>query len=139
MYDCVCLLNTQAAVDAYTKPEMKMGGAVALAAGPVGGNLNVGDVKPVWTYTKSKGIYGGVTVDGTMIKERPDANAAFYGSKVTAEQILKGNVEAQQEATKWPAGASRLYEVIKTAEGGKSNNNVLGAISTEPTPGDLTQ
>jgi SH3 domain-containing YSC84-like protein 1 len=139
VYDCVCVLNTQAAVDAYSKPEMNLGGAVALAAGPMGGTPNIKEVKPVWTYTKSRGLYGGLTVDGTVIKEKPDANADFYGSKVTATQILKGEVKVQDGDTKWPAGAKQLTEVLKLADGKGADAKVLQEISTEPTLGDLKE
>jgi len=139
VYDCVCVLNTQAAVEAYSNPEMNLGGAVALAAGPIGGTANMKDVKPVWTYTKSRGLYGGLTVDGTVIKEKPDANADFYGSKVAVAQILRGEVAAQNGATKWPAGAKQLTEVLKLAEGKDAAAEVLQEISTEPTPGDLKE
>ncbi|RMZ88866.1 hypothetical protein DV736_g3905, partial [Chaetothyriales sp. CBS 134916] len=71
MYDCVCVLNTQAAVDAYTKSEVNLGGAMGLAAGPVSVTTRR-DAEPVWVYTKSRGFYGGVTVDGTIIQERRD-------------------------------------------------------------------
>lgn len=139
VYDCVCVLNTKAAVEAYSKPEMKLGGAVALAAGPIGGTADMTEIKPVWTYTKSRGLYGGMTVDGTVIKEKPDINAGFYGSKVTAIQILNGEVTAQVGATKWPAGAKQLIEVLKLAEGKSADTKVLQEISTEPTPGDLRE
>lgn len=139
VYDCVCILNTQEAVEAYSKPEMKLGGALALAAGPIGGTANMKEVKPVWTYTKSRGLYGGLTVDGTVIKEKSDVNADFYGSKVTAAQILNGEVEAQAGASKWPAGAKQLTEVLKLAEGKSADTKVLQEISTEPTPGDLVE
>jgi lipid-binding SYLF domain-containing protein len=139
VYDCICVLNTQAAVDAYTKPEASLGGALALAAGPIGGTANTREQKPVWTYTKSRGLYGGLTVDGTFIKENSAANAAFYGSNITAAQILKGEVRAQEGADKWPAGSKRLNQVIKAAEGKKADEKILGEISTEPTPGDLVE
>lgn len=137
VYDCICVLNTPAAVDAYTKPEMKIEGAATIA-GPVGGSANMADVKPVWTYTKSRGLYGGLTVDGTSIKEKPEANAEFYGANVTAAQILAGEVEAQDGTSKWPAGAKQLTEVLKVGEGKGADGKVLQEISTEPTPGDLT-
>ncbi|KAM5342268.1 hypothetical protein ACJ41O_013234 [Fusarium nematophilum] len=137
VYDCVCVLNTQAAVDAYKVPEMSLGGAVALAAGPVGGNVNLGEVRPVWTYTKSRGLYGGLTVDGTVIKEKSDANADFYGFSVTAAQILQGEVKPQGGAGNWSTGAKQLIEVLKAAEGKGGDAKVLQAISTEPTPGDM--
>ena len=139
VYDCVCVLNTEAAVEAYSKPEMNLGGAFALAAGPLGGTADMKELKPVWVYTKSRGLYGGLTVDGTVIKERHDANAEFYGSKVTAAQILKGEIEAQDGASKWPAGAKQLIEVLKLAAGRGADAKVLQEISTEPTPGDLEE
>ena len=137
VYDCVCVLNTQAAVEAYTKPEASLGGATALAAGPIGGNANIKEVKPVWTYTKSRGLYGGLTVDGTVIKERLGANADFYGANITTAQILRGEVRAQGGADKWPAGSKQLTEILKVAEGKGADETVLQGISTEPTPGDL--
>ncbi|KAH7333187.1 hypothetical protein BKA65DRAFT_538896 [Rhexocercosporidium sp. MPI-PUGE-AT-0058] len=139
MYDCVCVLNTDAAVEAYSKPEMNLGGGVALAAGPAGWNGDKHDLKPVWTYTKSRGLYGGLTVDGTVIKERADANAEFYGKKISAAQILRGQVEAGVAANVWPAGAKRLIEVLKLAEGKAGDKKVLQGISSEPTPGDLEE
>ena len=131
VFDCVCVLNTQAAVDAYAKSEMNLGGAVALAAGPVGGNANMKEVKPVWTYTRSRGLYGGLTVDGTLIKEKPDANADFYGHKITAAEILKGEVHPQEGPSKWPAGAQQLHEVLRMAEGKPTDVQVLRDINTE--------
>lgn len=133
VYDCICVLNTQAAVDAYTKSEVQLGAAVSLAAGPIGGDWTMQDVKPVWTYTKSRGVYGGLTVDGTVIKERRDANSEFYKEKVTAEQILTGSVNRGE----WPVGGSRLLELLKAGQGAAADVKVLADITNEPTPGDL--
>ena len=131
VYDCVCVLNTQEAVDAYTKTEMNLGADVTVAAGPVGGtaDISTNEVKPVWTYIKSRGLYGAVALDGTVIKERQGINMQSYGPKVTAAQILKGETE-------WPS-STQLLEVLKIAEGKHGDAKVLSAISTEPTPGDL--
>ncbi|KAE9371936.1 DUF500-domain-containing protein [Stipitochalara longipes BDJ] len=139
VYDCVCVLNTEAAVEAYSKPEMNLGAGLALAAGPVGGTADMKERKPVWVYTKSKGLYGGLTVDGTSIKERSDVNAEFYGEKVTAERILKGEVKEREGAAKWPAGAKLLVEVLKLAEGKGADKEILQGIGNEPTPGDLEE
>jgi lipid-binding SYLF domain-containing protein len=134
VYDCICVLNTAEAVDVYKKAEVNLGGAVALAAGPLGGNVNVGDVKPIWTYTKSRGIYGGLTVDGTVIREKKDVNAGFYGREVSSGEILEGYVEAG-----WDPRIRELLEVVKIAEGKNADRKVLDGISGEPTPGDLIE
>lgn len=134
VYDCICVLNTQEAVDAYKKSEVNLGGAVALAAGPLGGTANVSGVKPVWTYTKSRGIYGGLTVDGTVIKEKRDVNAEFYGGEISSAQILDGQAHAG-----WSPRIQELLEVVKAAEGKTADKSILQGVSTEPTPGDLTE
>jgi lipid-binding SYLF domain-containing protein len=139
VYDCVCVLNTQDAVNAYTKSEVNLGGAIALAAGPMSIPTQMKDIKPVWVYTKSRGFYGGLTVDGTVISQKPETNADFYGVKVSSEQILKGEVAPQNGATKWPMGATKLTETLKLAEGKKADSTVLQEISNEPTPGDLQE
>jgi lipid-binding SYLF domain-containing protein len=111
-FDCVCVLNTQEAVEAYRTSEMTMGGRMDLAAGPVGGALKGGETKPVWTYTRSRGLYGGLTIQGTAIKTQDEANAEFFGAAVSASQILSGMVDAQSRATQWPAGAAELTKVL---------------------------
>ena len=136
VYDCVCVLNTQEAVDAYTKSTMNLGADVTVSAGPVRGSADVSDLsandrKPVWTYVKSRGLYGAVKVDSTVIKQRPGINADAYGSTMTAARILKG--EAQ-----WPS-KTRLFEVLNAAEGKRADAKAIGAISNEPTPGDLKE
>ncbi|CAJ2500511.1 Uu.00g033640.m01.CDS01 [Anthostomella pinea] len=147
VYDCVCVLNTPAAVEAYTRPRLAIGSEVTAAAGPLNAKMDaVSDVKPVWTYTKSRGIWGGVTLDGTAISVRPDANAEFYGEpKISIERILRGDVPAAAPAaaagkTKvvmWPAGAKKLTEVLKASEGKVADVSVMGALGDEPTAGDL--
>ncbi len=136
VYDCVCVLNTQEAVDAYTKSEMNMGADATMAAGPIGGTADIStgkEVTPVWTYTKSRGLYGGLTVDGTVIKEKASVNAEAYGSGVTAARILQGG-EVQ-----WPVSTSKFKEVLLVAEGKSADDKVLNTIGPEPTPGDLKE
>lgn len=111
-FDCICVLNTQEAVDAYRTSELTLGGRMDLAAGPVGGALKGGETKPVWTYTRSRGLYGGITMDGTAIKIQDEANAEFFGAPICASEILSGLVEAQSKAAQWPAGAAELTRVL---------------------------
>ncbi|KAI1340543.1 hypothetical protein F5Y15DRAFT_414867 [Xylariaceae sp. FL0016] len=151
IYDCVCVLNTEEAVAAYAKSRVSLGGEVAVAAGPLGGSLTdgKGDVNPVWSYTKSRGVWGGLTVDGTVIIARPDANAEFYGEAVEVECIFRGEVpgataentggKMKQEKGRlmWPEGARQLTEVLKVVEGKNADAAVMNQVGEEPTPGDL--
>lgn len=130
VYDCICVFNTQEAVDAYTKSEINLGVDATMAAGPIGGTADIStkDVKPVWTYTRSRGLYRGLTVDGTIIKEKPAVNRESYGSEVTAARILSG------KAT-WPS-KTHLLEVLEAAVGKSANAKVLCAGSDEPNLSD---
>jgi SH3 domain-containing YSC84-like protein 1 len=56
------------------------------------------------------GLFAGVSLEGTALIERKDANREFYGSPVPARDILGGRVPP-------PEVASRLYEIIEAAEG----------------------
>ncbi|KAM0276820.1 hypothetical protein ACHAQH_006355 [Verticillium albo-atrum] len=70
--------------------------------------------KPVFTYVKSRGFYAGVQVDGTIITERREANAAFYQQpQVSVEQILRGDVPPTGA---WMAGSRTLYDALRVAE-----------------------
>ncbi|TDZ31924.1 SH3 domain-containing protein [Colletotrichum spinosum] len=77
-------------------------------------------LKPVFSYVKSRGFYAGIQVDGTVVTERKDANAAFYGQKVSVEQIVRGQVPPQGPNGMWPAGAQPLYEALRIAEAQQS-------------------
>lgn len=115
-FDCVCVLNTAEAVDAYTSSELDIGARLQASAGPMGGKLDFGETPAVWTYTRSRGVYGGITLDGTKITEARKVNAEFYGKEVTGKQILEGGVEEQDGKGKWPAGAAKLMAAVATAE-----------------------
>ncbi|KAM7187674.1 Family of unknown function (DUF500) domain containing protein [Naviculisporaceae sp. PSN 640] len=128
IYDCVCVLRTREAVAAFMRPgRLSLGGELALAAGPIGLGTSVEaalgkDSKPVWSYMKSRGFYAGLQADGTVVIARPDANAAFYGARVTPEQILRGDVprlsdKDRRDPKMWPEGARGLMEVLQIAEG----------------------
>lgn len=60
---------------------------------------------PIYSYSKSKGVYVGVTLEGTVIVTRRDANVAMYGKKYKARDILSGEVAP-------PAEAEPLYRML---------------------------
>ncbi|KAK4210052.1 hypothetical protein QBC37DRAFT_429370 [Rhypophila decipiens] len=149
IYDCVCVLRTREAVRAFMRPgRLSLGGELALAAGPIGLGTSVeaavgADTKPVWSYMKSRGFYAGLQADGTVVIARPDANAAFYGARLTPEQVLRGDVpspskKGDRNPRMWPEGSRGLMEVLRLAEGRKDiDEAVVRSIRSGPTPGDL--
>lgn len=91
--------------------------------------------KPVYSYVKSRGFYAGVQVDGTVVTERKDANAAFYGTAIPVDKILKGEVPAQGPAGLWPAASKQLFDVVRGAEGWRGQNQASAA--PVPPPGSV--
>jgi lipid-binding SYLF domain-containing protein len=77
--ELVIVLNTPAAVEAFSKGgNVTLGGALSVAAGPVGrdaeGSLTL--AAATYTYSRSQGLFAGVSLEGTVIVSRDEANAA---------------------------------------------------------------
>lgn len=96
-------------------------------------SLSASAVRPVFSYVKSRGFYAGIRIDGTVVAERKEANAAFYGQNVAVEHILKGQVPQQGPTGMWPSGAQSLLGVLKGAEFGAVGASMSqGAAQTQP-------
>jgi SH3 domain-containing YSC84-like protein 1 len=104
----VFVLNTDNAVQAFSRGgNVQIGGSLSAAAGPVGRSAEAGvlPVAAVYTYSRSQGLFAGVSLEGTVIVARDDANAKYYGRPVTPEEILSGKVRP-------PRGARVLQRVL---------------------------
>jgi len=113
--DFVIVLNTEDAVRAFSLGgNVTIGGNISASAGPIGtgGSVQATLAHPAYmfSYSKSKGLFAGLSLEGTVLIERKDANREFYGSPIPARDILGGRVPP-------PEVASRLYEIIEAAEG----------------------
>ncbi|SPO44119.1 related to YSC84 - protein involved in the organization of actin cytoskeleton [Moesziomyces antarcticus] len=106
--DFLIVLNSRSAVRSFMATgSLQLGGNLSVAIGPLGrsaeasGSVNTkGRVAAMFSYSKSKGFYGGISVEGTVLVDREDANARAYGSYgKNAKQILSGSVEPPRWAT----------------------------------------
>jgi SH3 domain-containing YSC84-like protein 1 len=105
----VLILNTEAAVDAFARGgNVQFGGALSVAAGPIGRTAEVGvlPVAAVYTYSRSQGLFAGASLEGTVLAEEADKNARYYGRRVTPAQILRGRVAP-------PASAGPLLAAVR--------------------------
>ena len=114
MTDFVMILNDAAAVRAFQQlGSVTLGGNLSIAAGPVGRNAeasgaaNFKAVAPIFSYSKTKGLFAGVSLEGSVLIERRDANRKFYNAPVTAKQLLTGQFPA-------PPAADPLYRILNT-------------------------
>jgi lipid-binding SYLF domain-containing protein len=106
--ELVIVLNTPAAVEAFAKEgNVTLGGALGVAAGPVGRSAEGGVSlqAAMYSYSRTQGLFAGISLEGTVIGTRDDVNAAYYGKPVEARDILAGKVRP-------PASAQSLLAVL---------------------------
>lgn len=104
----VIVLNTDDAVRAFSRGgNVELGAGLSVAAGPVGrtAEADVTPVAAVYTYSKSQGLFAGVSLEGTVIVSRDGANASYYGRPVAPGDILAGRVKP-------PASAQPLESIL---------------------------
>ncbi len=69
-----------------------LGGNVSVAAGPVGRSTEaagtIANMAPIYSYSKTKGLFAGLSFEGSVIITRGDANAKFYNRRVTPRVVL---------------------------------------------------
>ena len=108
------ILNDAAAVRAFSQAaSVTLGGNVSIAAGPVGRNAEASGaasmkgVAGVFSYSKTKGLFAGVSLEGSVLIERRDANERLYSGRITARQLLEGAIRP-------PPAADPLMAVLNT-------------------------
>uniref|UniRef100_F6XJ09 SH3 domain-containing YSC84-like protein 1 n=3 Tax=Monodelphis domestica TaxID=13616 RepID=F6XJ09_MONDO len=108
--DLVIILNYDRAVEAFAKGgNLTLGGNFTVAVGPLGrnleGNVAIRSSAAVYTYCKSRGLFAGVSLEGSCLIERKETNRKFYCQDVRASDILFGDMPQ-------PAQAEDLYEIL---------------------------
>ena len=127
--DFVFILNDTNAVRTFSHVgQITLGGNVSIAAGPVGRNAEAAGaasmrgVAGVFSYSKTKGLFAGVSLEGSVIFERRDANEKLYNSRVTARNLLEGFVPP-------PAAADPLMRVL--------NSRIFAGVATSNVTDDM--
>jgi lipid-binding SYLF domain-containing protein len=106
--ELVIVLNTAEAVNAFARGgNVTLGGALSVAAGPVGRTAEAGVAigAAMYTYSRSQGLFAGVSLEGTAIGTRDRINSAYYGEPVDPREILSGKIQP-------PAGARKLLDML---------------------------
>uniref|UniRef100_A0A7S2KNH9 FYVE-type domain-containing protein n=1 Tax=Skeletonema marinoi TaxID=267567 RepID=A0A7S2KNH9_9STRA len=141
--DHVFLLMTDDAVRLFASDNgrsIQLGADVGVAVGPLGRSAEAdlgatgssrnlegfgGGVamSPIYSYSLSKGLYAGVSMDGRMLMTRDRVNEKFYGRSVSAHEILSGKVAT-------PPAAQPLYDALKRCrvygDTGSQSRNAAG-------------
>lgn len=107
--DVVMLVNSQSGAKKLMQSKFTLGADGSVAAGPVGRDTSAEtDVQlhaEILTYSRSRGIFAGVSLEGATLRPDDDWNMELYGKPLTNQQIVMGN-------TKSPAAAAKLDSVL---------------------------
>src|SRR6267154_173465 len=93
--DFVLVVMNQKGADQILSGKTKLGGNAAAAAGPTGVQATSYNAQAmnvdVLTYSRSKGLFAGVSIEGATMDTDNDANRALYGKDLSAQDIVKGS------------------------------------------------
>ncbi|HEY4899543.1 MAG TPA: lipid-binding SYLF domain-containing protein [Terriglobales bacterium] len=108
--DLVMLVMNKDGMDKLLSSKFKLGADASVAAGPVGrhaeGETDWKMRAEVLTYSRARGVFAGLTVNGAVIEQDGDATQAFYGHETAFRDILRGGVAA-------PAGSEPFLAAVK--------------------------
>jgi len=94
--DLVLVSTTHNAFERLLSDHVKLGGDVAVAAGPVGRNSQASTTDLAnagfLSWSRSKGIFAGVDLNGDVVNQNADDTRAYYGRDVSFQKILSGGV-----------------------------------------------
>jgi lipid-binding SYLF domain-containing protein len=90
------------ALQSLLSDKFKIGADASVAAGPVGRQAAAGtDIKlnaEILSYSRSKGLFAGVSVNGAVVQADKSGDKAMYGANVTRREILHGGVAVPESA-----------------------------------------
>ena len=86
--EVVVVVMTEKGLNSLLSPSFKIGVDASIAAGPVGAAAGTTVTADLVAFARSKGVYGGLNLDGTVVNTNNSWNAAYYGSNVLATDIL---------------------------------------------------
>jgi lipid-binding SYLF domain-containing protein len=116
----IMLAMTERGVNALLSPSVKLGANVSVAAGPVGAGASAATANisaDIISYALSKGLYGGVSLEGAVVAVRHEWNAAYYKEPgVTPTDILIRGDVSNPESGKLIAEVSKATGGAKKAE-----------------------
>jgi lipid-binding SYLF domain-containing protein len=100
--DVVLVFATQRSLENFARGQFTLGASASVAAGPLGrsGEASAGVQAEVYSYSRARGLFAGVALDGTALVFDRKANRNFYGHDVTADDIFLGTAKTSSESAR---------------------------------------
>ncbi len=128
--EVIMLVMTDSGMHSLLSTKLQLGGDISVAAGPVGAGAQAATVD-ILQFTRTKGVYGGLTLEGAVITPRDDLTNAFYGKIVDPLDIL-----VRQKVT-GNSYSNSLRQLVyqTTARTAENPEYRTGIPSGKPSPG----
>jgi len=126
--EVILLAMTDRGVRSLLGSSVKLGADVGVAAGPVGIGASAATANlsaDILSFSRSKGLYGGVSLDGAVVAVRGSLNNAFYGKEVSPADILIRHDAANPEA-------ERLTKAVARATSKESAEMIKECLARTP-------
>jgi lipid-binding SYLF domain-containing protein len=111
--DFVLLVMNEAGANSVMSSKVKLGGDASVAAGPKGrtatAETDVVMKAEILSYSRSRGVFAGVSLAGSTLRPDDGANKELYGREISAKEIVR------EGKVKPPASATRLLEILGKA------------------------
>jgi lipid-binding SYLF domain-containing protein len=111
--DLVMIIQNEDGMKHLINSNFELGGDASAAAGPVGRHASADtDWKlntEVLTYSRARGLFAGITLNGAAIRRDEDSTEAIYGHEVSTRRILRGEVTV-------PASAQSFLDAVREAK-----------------------
>ena len=109
--EMIFVVRSQKGVEKFYLHDIKLGGDVSMAMGPVGAGSSVkGITADLIAYARKKGAFAGISVDGSMIAVSDDSNHAYYGKSVRPTDIIVKQSVSNPQSTEMRNAADKLMK-----------------------------
>lgn len=135
--DVVMLVMNDNGMEKMLSSKFKIGADASAAAGPVGRHVE-GETDwkmraEVLTYSRARGAFAGVTVNGASITQDKDGTRILYGRMIPSAQILKGQVKDPQGSHKFLATVKKYATEANVAEASDRRNETQKTVKQNET------
>ncbi|HSA93681.1 MAG TPA: lipid-binding SYLF domain-containing protein [Terriglobales bacterium] len=121
--DLILLVMNERGVDSILSSKVKLGADASAAAGPKGRDAQAATdafmQAEILSYSRSRGLFAGISLAGSTIRPDNDANARVYGRSITAREIVRDN------KVRIPANGRRL--VLSLQKNAPQNNSTAAS------------
>ena len=111
--DLVMIIQNEKGMQRLLSSDFKVGADASAAAGPVGRHASAGTSwkldTEILTYSRAKGAFAGVALDGASVRQDVDSTRAIYGKKISTRTVLTGHVAA-------PPVAQAFLDAVRNAK-----------------------